>query len=403
MPSFTERKAGSGRDHVADAAGEDLARYAKLYNFPDFVKRADMEQTFKPERLSVTVYADPVRRQFPCHTAASTWLSALYFTEKRAEFHPKDQAAIQARLDHYVRFWKIASPVQAMLKKHAGYVKEAEADLPDSSYAYVYCDPATGRKERHLCLRNAQEVKTAAEYIYTYRDRFSFKDRHAMAKRVLEKAARYGASLSGRREFLEKQAGMGACDPASVVRMLKDRAKFADLPALKEQLCKLAATIEGSPKQALHPDNLVSLAETVDGLDRGLRLTGKYSESVPRPEDVIFATVFSKTAEEVASLVSTTSGRAYRKEDFGKLALDDLKSLFGNALADEVRQGVDRVDIEKLAEIVPTLPRGDAVLFDQLMQEANIKPAVVKGASVKQGFSKVDYLKFAKDYEPAKK
>jgi hypothetical protein len=385
-------------DHVADTGGTDLVRYAQLYDFPEFVKQANHEHTFRPGELAVTVYADPVRKQFPCHNAASTWLSALYFTEKQAEFHPKDRTRIQERLNYYVGYWGIAAPVNKMMAKHAAYNRDAESQLPDSAYAFVWVDQGSGRKERHLPLRNSMEVKAAAEYVNTYKDRFTFKDRHTMCKKILEKAARFGAAISGEREFLEKQAGHGVCNPERVVEMLNDRARLASLPALKEQIVKLAATVKSQPRQALTPEMLVKLAETVDVIDRGLGLTGKYTTKIPRPEDVIFEATFTKAASDVAELVPLTSGKIYKKADLSRLALDDVRSLFGSDFADEVKRGVGGVDGEKLAELASTLPRPDAELFDRLMADCGLHPQVEKAASVRHGFTQADFASLAANY-----
>jgi hypothetical protein len=97
---------------------------------------------------------------------------------------------------------------------------------------------------------------------------------------------------------------------------------------------------------------------------------------------VIFKVTFAKTASELEAHVATTSGRMYNKQDFGKVALDDLKSLFGDEFADRVRSGLD-VDAEKLAEEIATLPRPDAEMFDSLMSEVGVKPSVVKTAGVR--------------------
>lgn len=213
-------------DHVADKSGAELVRLEKLYDFPAFVKQANPDQTLNPGRLPTHLYADVVRQQFPCHTAASTWLSALYFTEKRAEFHPKDQAQIQKRLDHYTGYWRIKPAVDAIVARWQALHKTAEEQLPDHMFAYVWVGD-DGRKERHLRLSNAMEVKAAAEYVEAYRDRFPFSVRHVMAGKILEKAARHGAGIARHVEFLERQAGRGVCDPAEVVALVEDRARLA--------------------------------------------------------------------------------------------------------------------------------------------------------------------------------
>jgi len=388
-------------DHVADASGAELFQLAQRYEFPDFVKQADMDQTFRPVQLAVTAYADPVRQQFPCHSAAATWLSALYFTEKAAEFHPKDQTRIWHRLNHYVDYWRINGDVLLMRAKHAAYKKARDSALPDTSYAWVHVDPQTGHKDRHLRLTNAAEIKAAAEYLQDYRDTFSFKTRHGMARRILEKAGRYGAALPNR-EFLEKQAGMGVCDPAQVVAMLRDRAHLAKDAGLCDMLVKLAETVAQQPRQALHPSLLAELAATVDTVDQKLGIHGHYSRDVPRPEDVIFAATLTKAASDLAEHCALTSGKVYKKADFARLELSAVESLFGTDFANQVKRGVDNVDAEKMAELVTTLPLPDAELFDRLMADCGLRPQLVKAASARRGFAEADWAALAQTYTPAR-
>lgn len=390
----------SNLDHVADVNGTELVRLSKLYEFPQFVKQANLEQVMRKTGRAVTVYADPIRKQFPCDSAADTFLSALYFTEKRAEFHPKDASRIQNRLNHYISYWRIEPAIARMYGKHAEYVREKDAELPDSAYAYLHVNQDTGKKTRHLRMINAKEVQAAAEYLETHRDRFVFKDRNAMAKRILEKAAKYGAAVKNR-EFLEKQAGLGVCDPEQVVALLQDRAHLAKLPALKEKLIKMAATVRDQPRQALTPDMLVELATTVDTVDQGLGLYGRYSQGVPRPEDVIFSATFSKAAADVAEHCALTTGKVYRKADFGRVKLADLESLFGTDFAAEVRHGFDSVDPEKMAELAATLPFPDAQLLDHLMAESGLTPQLQKAASACVGFNEADLQELAKQYAGA--
>jgi hypothetical protein len=401
-------------DHVADKNGVELVRLSGLYTFPDFVKQADLGQTLGQRRLPAHLYADPVRQQFPCDTAASTWLSALYFTEKRAEFHPKDQALIQKRVDGYASYWRIKAAVDSVKARWQELHKTAEEQLPDRDFAYVWAGD-DGRKERHLRLTNAMEVKAAAEYVEEYRDRFPFSARHAMARKILEKAAHFGAAVGANREFLERQAGWGVCDPAEVVKMVEDRAmlvpagrgvtvKFASdgkeerSEGLREHFLKMAAVIRASPRRALLPEMLVKLAETVDALDRQLGLVGKYSEGLPRPEDVIFKATFSKTAGEMTRVVPTTSGKVYEKSALKKLALDDLTAMFGREFSDRVKTPLGEIDPEKMAEEVATLPRPDAELLDGLLSDNGVRPLLTKAASAHQGFTREEMNAWAAAY-----
>ena len=388
----------SGVDQVSDANAAEFVRLSRLYDFPEYVKQEKMARLFEPGAAAVTTYADPVRRQYPCHTKAATWVSALYFAEKAAEFHAKDRDRIAARIDHYADFWQIRGDVSRVREKRAGYEKEASAALPDSAYAYVWVDDATGRKDRHLPMRNAAEVKAAADYLHRYQDRFRFADRHVMAGKILEKAARFGAAVGPLVPFLEKQAGRGVGDPDRVAAMIDARARLTDNPAVRREIVKLAAACRGKVRQVFTPETMVKLAETVDDLDRQIGLAGKYTDAIPRPEDVIFAATFSKAAAEADQLCPVTTGRLYRKQDFTKIALSDVRDLFGTDFADEVRGGPDAVDPEKLAEVVSTLPRNDAELFDRLADEAGVNPTATKSAAARYGFDEGQLKALADSY-----
>ncbi len=401
-------------DHVADVkrtGGAELRRLAGLYAFPDFVKQASPDTSLEvPRGVPPTTCADPVRNQFYCHTKAACWLSHLFYYEKRAEFHPKDRVQIEKRLAQYAANWGIKAACDAVLARWTELHKSADDQLPDSAFAHVYVAP-DGRKTRQYPLRSAMEVKAAAEWLETYRDRLAFADRHVMAKKILEKAAQFGAGIRPHREFLEKQAGMGVCDPAEVVAMIRDRALLIPEGAgvthdehgrphggLRAAFNKMAQTVATMPRKALQPDMLVKLADTIDKLDRDTGLAGKYSDAIPRPEDVLFRATFGKVAADLAHHVATTSGKVYDKDAFKKVAVDDLRSLFGDEFAALVATPLGEVDPEKLAEQVSTLPRPDAQLLDSLLSESGVAPVMTKAASARQGLTTAQMEALAAEY-----
>ncbi len=390
-------------DHTFDVNRSQLVPLYQQYEFPVFVKKANLDEAMAPRaRAERNYFADPVRHQFPCDTAVSTWLSALYYQEKHAEFHPKDRVKIEANLEKYADYWRIRPNLDYIRRRWQELHKTAEDQLPDTAYALVWVDNETGRKDRHLRMTSAAEVKAAAEYVEKYRDHFPFEVRHTMARKILEKAAQFGASVGGQREFLEKQAGMGVCDPAEVVQMIENRARAVREPMLQETFRKMARTVRDMPRKALHPDSLVKLASTLDTLDRNLNLTHRYAEGMPRPEDVLFKATFSKVASELHQHVAFTTGRVYEKQSFAKLALADVQSLFGDDFADRVRTPLGEVDPEKMAEEASTLPRPDAEMLDALLGDQGITPVLHKAASVRQGLAKVEQEAWAKAYATAR-
>lgn len=386
----------AGMDFAADVNRVEFVRLARLYPLPDFVKHADLETTQQPRDVLVTVYADPVRKQFPCHSKAATWINALYFQEKKAEFHQKDQARIRERLDHYARYWGIKAAVDRIATRWTELHKDAEAHRPDSDFAYVW-DADDGARERRLPITTRTQVKDAAEWLREYRDRIPFSDRNKIAGRILEKAARLGAHLGDAVEFLEKQAGRGVCDPAAVVSMIEGRALLAGDAPTRDTLRKLASAVRDTPRRALQPDQLVKLAHTMDMVDRGLGVVGKYTDALPRPEDVIFAATFAKSASDCQAVVATTSGRVWEKSALTKLALGELRDLFGDEFVGRVRTGLD-LDPEKMAVELGALPRPDAQLVEAMLMNNGIAPVMQKAASARRGFDADQLRELARHY-----
>jgi hypothetical protein len=390
-------------DHVADANGAELHRLSKLYEFPDFVKQADLDETLRPGKLAASVYADPrtADKLYPCHTPASTWLSCLYFEEKQGSFHKKDRPLIRERLDHYAEYWGVKEAVDAMREAHSEMHKNADDLLPDADFVFVRVLD-TGHKERHWRLKNAAEVKAAAASLHEYRDHLPFTDRNVIAAKVLEKAAAYGASLGDHEQFVERQAGRGVCNPDDVVQMLKGRAKLARDAQHRTMITKLAEIVESKPASALTPDMLVKLAETVDMVDRANGLVrnnvGYYTDVLPRPEDVIFASTYKEVAAGVGAACALTTGSVYDKTEFSKVSADDLANLFGPDILNQVTTGLD-VDAEKLAELAETFPRPDAELFEDLLKATGIPPMAHKAASDHVGLSPTMLESLARNYQ----
>jgi hypothetical protein len=366
-------------DHIHDTNAVELHRLSKLYPLPDFVKTASQEETFKPGQLSITVYADPHRRLFPCHTPAATWLSSLYFTEKQAEYNSKEAKFVQARLDHYAKYWGIKDAVNAIGVRHADLTKNADDKLPDGDFAIVYVLD-NGTKERHCRMKNAREVKAAADWLHKHVDALPFKDRQTVANKILEKAARYGASLGDVDTFVERLAGRGICNPAELTTVLLNRAKLARDNEQRGAMTKLATMVRTEPRSALTPDMLGKLAETLDQFDRANGLAGKYTNAIPRPEDAIFSLTLKEATAAVGSAVALTTNRVYDRKDFKQIKLADLNDLFGQSFVDAVADGLN-VDVEKLAEQVSALPRPDAEAFEQILRDAKIPPIMNKRGS----------------------
>lgn len=372
-------------DQGLDLNGREQYRIAALYQAPAFVKQASTEQLVGPDDLGSHLYADRRRRRWPLHTKAATWMSMAFFQDKRPLLAEREAKEAEARLLEAAEFWGIRAEAEGLREKAAAARRDDLSGLPDEDFAW------TRDGERHLPLRNAPEVKAAAEYLVRWRDEFTFRDRQDMARRILQKAARHGAGLGELDDFLEKAAGFGGCAAAQAAGLVRDRAKLARAahPDVAAELEKMAGMILADPQRARMPDMLAKVAETIDTVDRLLHVR-EYSAAVPRPEDVLFA-ITRKTASAFSEQhLRTTAGSVYDRDDLARLRTRTVRDYLGDELAEATSSDGLAVDAVKLAEILPTLPLGDARVFDQMCQDVGIRTFAKEAADRRTGFTRED-------------
>ena len=366
-------------DQAHDISGSETHRLTTLHAQPDFVKSASPERLTGGNELPRHLYADQQHKLYPCHTSPATWMSALFFADKRAHFDNKVASAIELKIRQAAEYFGIAGLVKDLEEKIAASNVTTVDSLPDSDFAIVWA--SDDHKERHLPLRNAAEIKFAASYFKQYRDEFTFDDRHTIAAKILEKAAQHGADTSDADGSLELAAGLGACAAKVASQMLKDRVRltqrqFGDLAA---ELTKLAEIVDANPEKAREVGMRLKLASAVDNFDRETHLNRLYSDGgLPRPEEVLFAITEKVARDFLAQNVETTTGNIYALDDLEKLAVEDVREWLGDDFADAVSAGGVYMDRDKLANVVPTLDRGMASTLDRLMSEKT------DGAIVKQ-------------------
>lgn len=369
-------------DHAHDVSGRETHRLTTLYSQPDFVKNAAHEKLSGAADLPRHLYADQRHKLYPCHTAPATWMSALFFTDKKAQFDAKEAEAIQSKIHQAAEYFGIRGAVSELEEKMAASETQDINSLPDSEFAIVWVSDVGG-KERHWPLRNAEEIKFAAAHFKTFRDNFVFDDRHVIATKILEKAAQHGADVSGAEGSLELAAGLGACAAKVASDMIKDRVGLTrrQHSQLAGELSKLAEAIDQNPERARTVEMRLKLASAVDNFDRSTSLYRLYDAGgLPRPEEVLFAITEKVARDFMTQNVETTTGNVYALDDLEKLAVDDVREWLGDDFADAVSAGGVYMDREKLAAIVPTLDRGMAAMLDRLMSEKSAG-AVVKSAA----------------------
>lgn len=370
-------------DQSGDHNLQAMHRFSKLYGWPQFVKDASLADDVICHDQRSNLYADPrAQRQFPIHTKAATYVSYAFFLENGSQLPPQVRKTVQSRLDKAAGYWGIKAACDELVSKHAAANVDSS---PDSCYAIVWANGA-GQKERRYPLRNGLEVKAAAAWYCQYendiRQEFAYDDRATIARKILKRAEELGVDVAEQTEQLEQACGRGLCNPVKAANMIRNRATAADRApeGARVMLRKLAELVENRPSAFMEPGTMRDLARTLDEFDRTYSLVGKYSELLPAPERVLFEATYTKTSALTDSSCATITGSVYSQDQLSKLSASDVRDAFGDEVARQVCRGL-QVDSAKMAELVATLPRPDAVIFDDLMSDRGLLP-LTKDATV---------------------
>lgn len=384
-------------DQTHDLTGADQHRLTQLYPPPVFVKEASHEQLYgDPAQLPAHVYAGAFKKVYPCHTKAATWMSALFFGDKGNNIKTAEAQEIRNRITSSAQFFGIGTEVQQLWEKMAQDAASGMSKLSDDDFALVW--ESAGRRERHYPLRNANEVKMASQWFGQYHAEFEFGDKHRIASKILTKAAAYGAMVE-HGELLDRCAGFGYCSAADAAAAWDKRAGLvnASQPDYAQAARQMGETIRNATFEARDQGRRVKMASLMDQFDRQTKLYTLYDNGgLERPEETLFKITEKVASEFVGSHVQMTTGAIYEKMALDKLDITTLRQWLGDDMADAV--GGVMLDTEKLAEILPTLPRPDAEMFERMARSAGVPVFAREKAAAAQGLSPQEMQELAAQY-----
>ncbi len=365
---------------------QQLYTLDRLYGVPEFVKKAQAEDSEVRKSLPSVVFADVVHRKFPCHTKAATWLAQAYFSLNRGAYSTKEAGLIQDRIDKSASYWGIRGILDGFKKSWTKLASQEALNVPDEDHALVidYGD----HKLRRMPMPNALSVKLAANYLYANRFKYPYLWRKTAARRILRKMAYYddlavrgvkiaGAELGATRltpdvqNYLQRAAGLGANVPIRIAEKIAERVIMLPerFDEIRLKLAEVAKNIGEMENITLA--ELDKVAELVDAIDRETGLCNYYHRNVEMPEQFCFDILEKEAAAAVEGHISLTTGNAYPVEVFQKLPLAKIAEVMGKEFADAVADASGlSLDLSKLAEIAPTLPRPDAALLEKAIDAA---------------------------------
>ena len=298
----------------------DLSLSQKIHNqkdAPEYVKQAaSSEEIVPPATAPSRIFADPVHRLYPFHTATATWMSAKDLTEKLGEHAAQ-------------------SPEATLLLKaavlHGNYEDVAQV-LSQPPAAPEAPDPAHFAYEKagsyYAPIATKEMVEKSAEWLFRNAPHMSYAERQGTATKILDAGERLGVAWpEGSLDHLEKHAGRGDFDHAGLHQALIR--------------CELAARQEGVPThiQSIIKEAIDIFADKDEAEQHGGRFLEEFSCHLNHPPilpDTLYKQAKSAQIAAVQDDWSAPWGRHYSKRAMAELTPDDLLLSLTESEAKEV-------------------------------------------------------------------
>ena len=362
-----------------------LQQVSKVCVIPTYVKEAQAFEESDLGSLPPTALADPVKRRLPLNTKHATWMSALRYYSNPSAYSQTSEKA----LEKAASWWEIDGDIRRL--KEGLQKLAAPREVGDDDFALVV--DYAGNKVRQWPIDNAENVVKSAEELYAQRDTIPYAWRKQAAEKMIKAAKAYcdksrpvehkqrvkngpapSEPLEGQEgvmmmpkesEYLEKAAGMGTTSSNALRTQLRLRAYTVKDAQIRERLMAMSNSFDESDK-LIDRGTLEKVASALDGVDRATGLYKRYRRDIPTPEEVCFGLTMSKAANVLADQIKLVDGTFIEKSALTDKPADAF-DLLGSDLVDAIDDGNGKVDIEKAAELFPTLPRGDASLLKRAL------------------------------------
>jgi hypothetical protein len=340
-----------------------LGQISRIVELPGFVKEADVKEERETADLPRESFADPIVRKFPIHTKASAFLSYAYFLKQAADLQGLGRVRAELGFKKAASIWNLKGEFKHLREQFA----------PKETHTKIACAISKNGAE-FFPIDTPKNIYASATSLVENRERFPFELRKEASTKIMNAASIAGLPLSTIPSAVHRMAGYGLTTKAAaqgeVSRRLSYLRSNAHNEVLTESMKKLSEVVNSIAIDVVAGEDLTKIAVALDLFDRATGITGRYGDDIPFPEDVLCA--FTKhAADELSSnLVVLVNGSTYHLYDLEKAA--DAFHTLGNDTLSAITDITGALDLHKVADIVPTLPRDDADILDIALNAAGI-------------------------------
>jgi hypothetical protein len=344
---------------------DDISKtmYANLIDkvdVPDYVKSAEVETEKSVKHLDPRAFADTIQCKLPLNTKASCWTSALYLYG-----HPDNNASsrpsrIETNLFKHAEIWGIEEDINL--------IKQAFAPV-DTPVEYALSFDHRGTRIDRCPCHTPELAKKSCDWLQDHRNHFPINAQIKAAHILINKAGGYDSVPDASRDYLGalSEADTFATAPnITIAGAIKERlvsVKKSQWGDLGNELLKVANDLTENPYSLVK--GAKTIQDALEAFDVQFNLQQKWGESLTHPVDACFTVTRQKAAKATAGLVKLMNGNYF---DLNKAALSDLETGLKQAgddfLAYAKPDGLN-LDIDKVKEILPTIPAPDANRFQR--------------------------------------
>jgi hypothetical protein len=343
-------------DVLRDNSRRTLIAIAEEQQVPDYVWEQDVYEKEAAAELEDELFADIARRQFPVDSAGNTWLAAAYFKRNGSSYKAAEANYIEDRIKLAADIHGIREDVDALLAEEK---QAADWSQNDDNYAFVLHDADGNVIDRRYPIMDEDGVKMAADYFNRYRGHYPLGIRRKIAVGILKKANEFGVEVA---PFVHREAGDGIPVKNILMDEILERAhmtKDAESAALLANVNEIVAAADASD---MDQEVLEKIAEVIDAVDRLNGFTRVYGSRLLPPADVVWA-LSTKEAEAIVDDSVELHNHVFSIQKLAGLE-PTVFSILGDDFVKELCDG-DELSAQKMAAILPTLPRPDKVVLEE--------------------------------------
>lgn len=334
-------------DHIDDFSKKELYNYLSGHQIPQYVKNAE-EDTFETkEMLPKTAFAS-TGKSFPINTKARTYLSYVFLKNKEASIK---ETFKKQYFDDALKNVKQAADAFGIQKDLDKYDKEYLQKQAGETWAHTLSIPIGDDELELYSVKNASETHNASiDFVKNIR-KYPFAWRRKIANHLYKAAEDF--ELEDLPDLVLKYAGFYIPDPTHIEDEIARRSGQIKDAAKKEQYQKLA---EGAPTASYN--DLLKIAGDLDMFEdqEGLYANSKVAAILG---DVVDK-VFTLSMEKVANIIDVVNchDKTYHIRDLQKVGAHIYKEATGI--------DIDPSNKDELREVIPTIPRSDMALLEEL-------------------------------------